>query len=139
MIYRGIYFHSNSALKRHKKQKENSKMNLENITRALEHSLIKTISKGECFKIEYHDRIDLSKELKEVYKNIDYNKVHTKIKELLEEELAKKIVNKIVTEMGTDIKKLMCNNDIREDFKYLMRKGVESIMEKVKEEEVIEE
>jgi len=35
--------------------------------------------------------------------------------------------------MGTDIKKLMENNSIREDFRYMMRKGVESILEKVKE------
>ena len=57
------------------------------------------------------------------------------IMEKLEEELAEKIVNKIITEMGTDIKRLMENNSIREDFRFLMRKGVEAIMEKVKAEE----
>ena len=34
--------------------------------------------------------------------------------------------------MGTDFKRLMENNSIREDFRFLVCKGVESIMEKSK-------
>lgn len=108
-------------------------MNTERIEQALEIGLIKAIQSGDVFKLGYDSKIDASVELKQAYKNINYEKVYARITELLEEELAQKIVNKIVTELGTDIKSLMCNNEIREDFKYLMRKGVETIMEKVKE------
>jgi hypothetical protein len=100
---------------------------------ALERGILKSIQSGEVFKIPYDSKIDMSKELRQAYSNIDYVKVYAKITELLEEELARKVVNKVITEMGTDIKNLMSNNDIREDFKYLMRRGVETIMGKVKE------
>jgi len=108
-------------------------MNTERIEQALEVGLIKQIQSGDVFKLGYDAKIDASAELKQAYKNINYLKVYARITELLEEELAVKIVNKIISEMGNDIKALMCNNEIREDFKFLMRKGVEAIMENVKE------
>jgi hypothetical protein len=108
-------------------------MNTERIEQALEAGLIKVIQTGDVFKLPYEAKIDATAELRQAHKNINYQKVYARITELLEEELAQKIVNKIITEMGTDIKSLMSNNEIREDFKYLMRKGVETIMEKVKE------
>ncbi len=107
-------------------------MSTERLSQAFESAMIKMIQNGEAFKLPYDSKIDVSQELKQAYKNIDYAKVYTRITEILEEELAQKIVNKIVTEMGTDIKKLMENNQIRDDFKFLMHKGVEAIMEKVK-------
>ena len=108
-------------------------MNIERIEQAMENAVVDMVRKGDPFKIEYNNKIDISNELKQAYKNIDYAKVYKRITELLEEELAEKIVNKIITEMGTDIKRLMENNSIREDFRFLMRKGVEVIMDKVKE------
>jgi len=108
-------------------------MDSKRIEQAMENALVDMVRKGEPFKINYDTKIDISNELKQAYKNIDYAKVYARITEKLEEELAEKIVNKIITEMGTDIKRLMENNSIREDFRFLMRKGVEAIMEKVKE------
>ncbi len=108
-------------------------MNGERIEQAMENAIVDMVRKGEPFKIDYNNKIDISQELKTAYKNIDYAKVYALVTEKLQEELAEKIVNKIVTEMGTDIKRLMENNSIREDFRFLMRKGVEAIMEKVKE------
>ena len=102
------------------------------IQSALESAIIKRIKTGDIFKMDYNSRVDLSAELKTAYKNIDYDKIYPKITALLEERIAEKIVNKIITEMGTDIKGLMSHNEIREDFKFLMRKGVETIMEKIR-------
>lgn len=105
----------------------------ERLQQAFEYAMLDTIKKGDIFKMPYESRIDVSSELKKAYSLIDYPRVYKRITELLEEELAQKIVNKIVSEMGTDIKKLMESASIREDFRYLMRKGVENILEKVKE------
>lgn len=107
-------------------------MQTERIIQALENGIIKSLQSGEMFKFPYDGKIDVTNELKQAYRNINYEKVYARITELLEEELAQKIVNKIITEMGNDIKKLMSNAEIRDDFKFLMRKGVETIMEKVK-------
>jgi hypothetical protein len=107
-------------------------MNTEKLQEAIERALIKKLSDGDAFKLEYPDRIDCSKELKQAYSNINYERLYALITQKLEEELATKIVNKIVTEMGTDIKKLMENATVRDDFRFLLRKGVESILEKIK-------
>lgn len=108
-------------------------MESERIMQAIEAGLVKSIQNGEVFKVPYDSKIDVSEELRKAYKNINYERVYARITELLEEELAIKIVNKVVTEMGNDIKKIMSNSEIRDDFKFLMRKGVETIMEKVKQ------
>jgi hypothetical protein len=107
-------------------------METERIQQAVENAMIKAIQSGDLFKIEYSSRIDIAQELRKAYERIDYKKVYARITSLFEEELAQKIVNKIVTEMGTDIKQLMCNATVRDDFRYLMRKGVEEIMQKAK-------
>jgi hypothetical protein len=110
-------------------------MDTERIQQAVEDALIKMIRNGDAFTIDYKDKINYGAEFKKAYAAIDFNRVHARITELLEEELAQKIVNKIITEMGTDVKNLMSNATVRDDLKFLMRKGVEAITEKVKGQE----
>jgi hypothetical protein len=107
-------------------------METERIQQAIENSIIKMIQSGDAIKMNYDNKVDVSAEVRKAYSQINYAKVFARISELLEEELAQKIVNKIVTEMGTDIKNLMSNATVRDDFRFLMRKGVEEIMQKAK-------
>lgn len=109
-------------------------MNDERLLQELENALVKLVKGGSALEVPYGKRIDVSEHMKKAYKNIDYERVQELVSKELEEALAKKIVNKVITEMGNDIKSLMSNNSIREDFKYLMRKGVDEIMDRVKEE-----
>ena len=103
-------------------------MDISRIEQALENGLVSTISKGDTFKLEYQNKIDVSRELQIAYNKVDYDKVYANVTTLLEEKLAEKIVNKIVTEMGTDMKKLMCNPVIRDDFRFFLRSGIEKIL-----------
>jgi hypothetical protein len=105
-------------------------MDTDRIQQAVENAFIKIIP--DALKINYDSKIDVSPEFKKAYAKINFEKVHARITALLEEELAQKIVNKVITEMGTDIKTLMSNATVRDDLRFLLRKGVESIMEKVK-------
>lgn len=98
---------------------------------ALEAGLVKKAKDGDFFNIPYDSRVDVSVDLRKAYKNIDFKRLESKVTKLLEEELARKLVNKIVTELGTDIKKLMSNPHIRDDFKYFLRCGIEEIMSRV--------
>jgi len=107
-------------------------METDRIQQAIENSIIKMIQSGDAIKMNYDNKVDVSAEVRKAYAQINYTKVFARISELLEEELAQKIVNKIVTEMGTDIKNLMSNATVRDDFRFLMRKGVEEIMQKAK-------
>jgi hypothetical protein len=107
-------------------------METERIQQAIESSIIKLIQSGDAIKMDYNNKIDISAEVRKAYSQINYAKVFARISELLEEELAQKIVNKIVTEMGTDIKNLMSNATVRDDFRFMLRKGCEEIMQKAK-------
>lgn len=109
-------------------------MNEERIDQAMENAIVKMIGSGDGFKIEYSDRINVADVFKKAYARINFDKVQKKITELLEVELATKIVNKIITEMGTDIKQMMSNATIRDDFKFMLRRGVTDILERVKEQ-----
>ena len=101
------------------------------ITRAIEDALIKKIHAGDILTLNYQERISYAAYLQEAYKKIDYGRVMHLITENLEEVIAEKVVNKIVTEMGTDIKELMSRAQIRDDFRYFLRQGVETILGRV--------
>ena len=106
--------------------------NEDRIINEIENSLIRSLHKDECFKLDYGNRIDVSDKLKEAYKKVDFEKVYKLVTEKLEETIAEKIVNKVITEMGTDMKKLFENATIRDDLKFLLRKNIELLLEKVK-------
>jgi len=107
----------------------------EKMTECIENSLFKFISKGEFFQNNYSDRIDVMPLVKNVYKNMDHERLEKLIVSNLEEAVAKKIVDKLTTEMGTDIKQLMSNATIRDDFRFYMRTEVQNILDKVREEQ----
>ena len=106
-------------------------MESQKILDAMEEGIIKAIRSGDPFNIPYGAKVDVSAQVTQAYKNINFTRLQARITEHLEEELARKIVNKVVTEMGTDIKKLMSNNEIRDDFRYLLRKGTEELLGRV--------
>ncbi len=105
-----------------------------NVLRSIEAGLQKFINKGDFFQNNYSDRIDVMPLVKNVYKKIDSNRLEALIINNLEQVLAKKIVDKLVTEMGTDIKNLMGNASVRDDFRFFLRTGVQEILDRVKEQ-----
>jgi hypothetical protein len=109
-------------------------MESQKILDAMEEGIVKAIRSGEPFNIPYQAKISVSDQIAAAYKQIDFTRVQAQIVQCLEEELARKVVNKVITEMGTDIKKLMCNAEIRDDFRYLLRKGMEELLGRVTKE-----
>lgn len=104
-----------------------------NILRCIENGLGKFLSNGDFFKNNYDNRIDVMPMVKNVYQKIDSERLEALIVGNLEEVLSKKIVDKLVTEMGTDIKNLMSNATVRDDFRFFLRTGVQRILDKAKE------
>lgn len=103
---------------------------INNIMSAIERAIIKSLDSS--FVIDLGDRINAKELVKRAYDNIDKDKLVIKITNRLEDVIAEKVVNKITTEMGNDIKGLMERAEIREDFKYVLRKNVEYILDKLK-------
>jgi len=111
----------------------------EKLIQCIESSLFKFISNGEFFQNNYQNRIDVMPLVKNVYNKMDHERLEKLIISNLEEAVAKKIVDKITTEMGTDIKQLMSNATIRDDFRFYMRTEVQRILDKVREEDSVSE
>ena len=98
----------------------------------IQKKIINDISKQDLIKINYDNRYEVPYEiLKKCHEKIDIEKVKEKIISRLEEEMADKIVNKMVTEFSNDIKKIMCNRELREDLRYYMRTKIKEINDKV--------
>lgn len=108
-------------------------MNDERIMQEVENALVKRIKDGDIITSNYNDRIDINPLVKQAYQKIDKDRLMLKLTEGLEEMIATKLINKIVTEMGTDIKNLMSNNSVRDDFKFFLRSGVQKVLDAVKE------
>ena len=107
-------------------------MDMNRIEQAVEEMVIHSIKTGSVVKMPYN-LIDGTPYVEKAFKAIDMNKVMEEVTERLQHELAEKIVNKIVTEMETDIKQLMSHENIREDFRFMLRKETENILSKIKE------
>jgi uncharacterized membrane protein YheB (UPF0754 family) len=108
------------------------------ITRAIESALLAKLKDGSLFTLNYQDRPDFSPYLKDAVKRIDYNRVMQLMTENLEEVIAEKVVNKVVTEMSNDIKALMAKAEIRDDFRYFMHQGVETLLGRVKKKTALD-
>lgn len=107
-------------------------MDLNRIEQAIEERVLSSIRNG-CVIQMPSNLIDGTPYVEKAFKAIDMNKVMEEVTERLQHELAEKIVNKVVTEMGTDIKELMSHAEIRDDFRYMLRKNTEEILSKLKE------
>ena len=111
-------------------------MNIERINKAVEDAIVREILSGNIFKINYEDKIDLKFLNELALKSIDQDKILERVKEGINEKIAEKIVSKVHTELGNDIKRIMRNAEIREDFRSLLRKQTEELLDKVKREEI---
>ena len=96
--------------------------------------LIKMLNSQDIFRVDYSNRIDVAPLINKAYRSIDQDRLTTLITDKLEEVIAEKVVNKMVTEMGTDIKKLLANATVRDDFRFLLRKTTEDILNAVKDQ-----
>jgi hypothetical protein len=114
-------------------------MKFEQMEEALEHAIctgvIKKISDGDGLKVDYRNAIDITDTFKEAWQAVDNKKVVAQMTALLEQTIAEKLVNKVITEMGTDVKNLLSNASVRDDFKFMLRKVAEKMIDAVKERE----
>lgn len=79
----------------------------------------------------YTQSYDVRGFINQVWKEIDLEAIRKEVKEEIQHVIAQTIVHKMQTEIGTDVKAVMSNATIRDDFKYMMRKMTEEILSKV--------
>ena len=102
------------------------------VMQAIRKSLVEAITKGNWVQIPYESRPTIpASRLRSIYEQIDFVRVQAMCIERVEEMVADKIIHSLATEVATDVKKIMCNTELREDLRAILRdkirKGVEAI------------
>ncbi len=92
------------------------------IQQAVQSAIVKTLASGDWLTVHWKDRFGVSPErLREVYNSVDMDKVTAIIKEKIEKRIADSLFNALATEIATDVKKIMCNTELREDCRAVIR------------------
>ena len=95
---------------------------VENMRRAIENSLLAFIKKGEWIRLDYSNKVNLSvDELREMYKQIDKIRLMRLVAAKIEERMADAIYNAMATEIANDVKSIMCNKELRQDIRDIVR------------------
>lgn len=95
------------------------------VLQAIRKSLVDAITKGSWIQIPYNERPTVpAAKLREIYGEIDWVRVQALCLDKVEEMVAGQIVNSLATELQTDVKKIMCNNELREDIRATLREKV---------------
>jgi hypothetical protein len=95
------------------------------VERLAQDAVLKILSSGDWLKIGYENRMEIPKaDLHKVYSLVRTERVLALAAEQLEQRLADSIINNMATEVGTDMKKIMCNPDLREDLRSILRERI---------------
>ena len=94
----------------------------EQVRRAAEESIVKTLKSGDWLKVGFGDRMTVTPgNLREVYQSVDMVRVGEIPKVKIEQKVADAIFNNLATEVATDVKKIMSNTELREDCRAVIR------------------
>ena len=103
---------------------------VEQMQRAAEESIIKSLKTGEWLKVTYGERMTVSPEqIREVYQGVDMVKVAGILKAKIEQKIADALFNNLATEIATDVKKIMSNTELREDCRAVIRDKIRQAAE----------
>ena len=98
------------------------------VKHAAEKAVLKIISEGNWVQPDYNNRFILPKEfLHDIWKLVDIEKIKKEMAKRLESEFADRIMNQMATEIATDIKKILCDKEKREELRAVARENIKRI------------
>lgn len=102
---------------------------------AVENSLVHHIASGSWITTSWDSKQTVPKErLKMIMDAVNWGNVMDRVTSRIEDRIADSIFNAMATEIATDVKKVMCNHEIREDFRFQLRTLMTKHSEKLKGE-----
>lgn len=97
----------------------------ETVQQAVQHTVIDFIRKGDWLKMDYAARINLDAAwLREMQSKVSMDRVMEIVRDQVEQRIADGIMNSMATEIGTDVKSIMCNKELREDIRAVIRSKI---------------
>lgn len=94
----------------------------ERVRAAVEESVVRLLARGEWIQPDYSTRIKLDlSTIRSVYDAVDMERVKARVIETVEVHIADKIFNAMATEIGTDVKQILSNTELREDMRSIIR------------------
>ena len=93
------------------------------VMQAVQQVIVEKLRKGDWLQVGgYGDTLKMSQErLRKVYEAVDMGTVLVLVKQRLEERIADSIINAMATEVATDVKQILCNKELREDLRAILR------------------
>jgi hypothetical protein len=102
----------------------------EQIQEAAEESIVKTLKSGDWLRVAWDSKMTVAPEqLRKVYESVDMDRVAERLTQKLEGRIADAIFNNMATEVGTDVKKILSNTELREDVRSLLRNKMRATTE----------
>lgn len=100
----------------------------ETLQQAIQHTVIDFVRKGEWMKLDYNARINVdSAWLRKMHEMVDMNAVMKLVAEQVEQRICDGIINAMATEIATDVKSIMCNKELREDLRSVIRAKIREV------------
>ena len=107
----------------------------EMLQQAIQHTVIDFIRKGEWMKLDYNARINIDTAwLRQMHERVSMDAVMELVKTQVEQRIADGIINSMTTEIATDVKSIMCNKELREDLRFILRSKIREAQSAVSKE-----
>lgn len=95
--------------------------------KAAEDALVKFIGSQDWLKLEWNEKFLVGNGIfRQVYESIDIDRVKARLCERIEDKVVDTIIASMATEIGTDTKRIMSNQELREDLRSVLRDRIRS-------------
>ena len=100
----------------------------EMIQQSVEHTVIDFIRKGDWMKLDYNAKVNIdSVWIREMHSRVSMDRVMEIVKENVEQRIADGIMNSMSQEVANDCKSIMCNKELREDIRSIIRAKIREV------------
>lgn len=98
------------------------------LQQTVQQTVIDFVRKGEWLKLDYNQRIGLDAAfLREVHGRVSMEAVIDIVKQDVERRIADGILNAMAQEVANDVKSIMCNKELREDVRSVIRAKIREV------------
>jgi hypothetical protein len=97
----------------------------ERMAEAAQGAILKLLASTEWLRLGHDEKLRIGvADLRAIFDKVDMQRVTERVLERVEDRIANAIVENMATEIGTDVKKIFCNPDLREDLRGIIKEKI---------------